>query len=286
MSYSLSKTVFILNLGSGRKKTNPLLEDLKKRELNYFISESAENFKLFIDSNLADYKTIVICGGDGTINNIINQTHNHSLTYAIYPGGSGNGLARELGYKKDLDRLLQSIEKQHTLTIDLIKINNQYCINMAGIGFDGYVAHQFDKSKKRGFKSYIKETIKALRKYKTIHAKITTDDKTREGKYFMINIANTRQFGNNAYIAPNAQFNDGLIELALIHKIPFYKIPLFFYRLFNLKLKDSKHIEYLQTKTVLIDTNATYYHIDGEPLQYSIPLKISIAKRVQFIIMT
>ena len=278
-----TKTLFILNLSSGRKKGSALLKELKKRKLNFHISKSAESFKEFIAEEGRQYKNLVICGGDGTIHSIINQTHHLDVAYAIYPGGSGNGLARELGYKKNLDRLIDGLKRNEKLAVDLIKINNQYCVNMSGIGFDGYVAHQFDKGNKRGFQSYIKETLKALRSYKLIEAELNFDGKKIAGQFFMINIANTRQFGNNAYIAPNAQFNDGLIEVAMIKKVPLFSLPTFLYRMFSLGLKNSKYIQFLQAKELYLKTNANFYHIDGEPLAYEEPLQISIPKQIQFI---
>ncbi len=283
MQSHLSQTLFILNLSSGRKKSSPLLHELVKRRINYYVSNSAIEFEGFINQETQKYKTLVICGGDGTINSIINQTHHLNVTYAIYPGGSGNGLSRELGFKQDLDHLITSIEKGITQEVDLIKINEQYCINMSGIGFDAFVAYQFDKSKKRGLKTYIKETANALRKYEPIEVNALVDNKEIKGKYFMVNIANTRQFGNNAYIAPKAQFNDGLLELALIQKIPITNLPSFLYKLFTAKLKDSKYIEYLKAKKVSIETNAAFYHIDGEAYEYTNTLNIKIDKKVRFI---
>ncbi len=285
MKNCLQHTLFVLNLSSGRKKSNSLLPKLKDLGIPYYISTSSSDFKSFItnEQNTQHLKNIVICGGDGTINSVLNHAHDLNITFAIYPEGSGNGLARELGYKKDLHKLIRSLEKNESWAVDLILINDQYCVNMSGIGFDGYVAHRFDKGVKRGFQSYIRETIVALKKYKPIEVQLYFEQHNVKGTYFMVNVANTRQFGNNAFITPGAQFNDGLLEIALVKKIPFLQLPFFLFRLFNKSLTNSKYVEFIQSKKVLLETSATHYHIDGEPYRYEQPLVISIPKQVKFI---
>lgn len=284
MKSNLAEILFILNQSSGRKKAGGLIDELKKRELHFFISPNAVAFEKFISAEKDKWKIIIICGGDGTVNSIVNQMHDLDVVFGIYPLGSGNGLARELGFKKDLDVLIKSIENLNPRQIDLIKINERYCCNVAGVGFDGYVAHYFDKSNSRGIWSYAKESAKAIFKYKPVFAKIIIDDKqVIEGEYFMINIANTRQFGGNAYIAPQADFNDGLIELALVKKIPFYRLPMSLLKLLTKGLRNSKYIAYHQAKKINLKVGSQFYQIDGEPLDYKMPLEITIPKKIKFI---
>jgi diacylglycerol kinase family enzyme len=99
----------------------------------------------------------------------------------------------------------------------------------------------------------------------------------------MVCIANTRQFGSGAFIAPNAKYNDGLLEVVLIRPLPFYRLPLLIYRLFNGTLANSRYVEFIQTRSVSVKSNSDSYHVDGEPKVMRGPLDISIHGQINVI---
>jgi len=89
---------------------------------------------------------------------------------------------------------------------------------------------------------------------------------TREGRFLMITVANTRQFGNNALIAPRAKPDDGFFDLVLVKPFPFFLYPVFVIRLFLGTLKEGKFTEFIRTnQEVQIESGCKKYHIDGEP---------------------
>jgi diacylglycerol kinase family enzyme len=89
-------------------------------------------------------------------------------------------------------------------------------------------------------------------------------------KLFVLTIANTRQFGNNAFIAPDARPNDGIIDIVLIKPFPKILGPVFIIRLFTKRLNESKYVKHIKTdKEIVIQTDETRFHIDGEPLKIS-----------------
>ena len=165
------------------------------------------------------------------------------------------------------------------MDLDIIKINDLLCINTCGVGIDSYVAHAFSKTKNRGFFNYILLTAKSLFTFGPFKAKIILDDFRIDGEYLMLTIANTRQFGNNAFIAPMAKPNDGVIELILVKPFPFYMYPVFILKMFQGKLKKSRYIECLRiAKDFIIDSDYKDFHIDGEPIQVNGELNISILR--------
>jgi diacylglycerol kinase family enzyme len=106
-------------------------------------------------------------------------------------------------------------------------------------------------------------------------------------KLFVLTIANTRQFGNNAFIAPDARPNDGIINIVLIKPFPKILGPAFIIRLFTKKLKESKYVKHIKTdKEVVIQTDETRFHIDGEPLKISGEVVIRIKREALKVLRT
>lgn len=282
---TLQDIIFILNPNSGTKP-GKILKTFKELapEIDYFISNSLEEFDVFLKTKAEKYKVLIICGGDGTINTTLKYLIQHpKLKLAVLPNGSGNGFARELGFNGDIKELLDCILRDGTEMVDVLKVNNELSCNMLGLGFDSYVANEFEKMPSRGLKTYVYCAVQALLKYKPIQAKVTVDGTEIEGKYHMINVANTRQFGNNALIAPKAVYNDGLFDLVLIKKIPFYVVPGFVVRLFLGKLKNSKYVQFVKANNLVIDSNSETYHVDGEPKALTETLNIEILKQIKVV---
>lgn len=280
--------IFILNPNSGKKKISELINQIKRSnaQLSFFVSNTFNEFKEFVGKNIQKYKVFVIVGGDGTINSSINFFYDYpDKILAIFPTGSGNGFAKEMGFKKDIKSLLEDILKAEIIEIDILEANGEKFINIFGLGFDSYVAHDFSKRKKRGLKSYILSVSKSIFRFKPIFIEIFSKETKLKGKYNILAVANSQQFGNNARIAPNAKPNNGSLELVLIKPFPFYYYPVFIVKLMTGKLKSSKYIDYKKTNNELIlKTSFEKYHIDGEPRTHKgkFTLKI-LPQKVQFI---
>ena len=100
--------------------------------------------------------------------------------------------------------------------------------------------------------------------------------KKYNGKYLMINIANTRQFGNNAYIAPMASKSDGLVDMVLVKKFPLTYSALFAFRMFTKKLKDDDYVTYLPVSEIEFKVNTKNWHLDGEFNKIKSPIHIKV----------
>lgn len=221
-------------------------------------------------------ETFVAVGGDGTISNMAKSIINTDKILGIFPAGSGNGFSNETNFSKDIDQLLDKIKANKTRKIDTLMINDKFSINVSGTGFDGEVTKEFEKTS-RGFLNYIKVSIKTFFSYKPIRADFKTAAfKPYSGEYLMLNFANTRQFGNNAYIAPQASKSDGKVDIVLVKKFPIYYSPLFAIRMFTKKLKSDRYITFLQASEVEFSVNTENWHIDGEYNKLPSPIKIKV----------
>lgn len=282
MGYNREDIVFIVNANSGKKDSKSLVDKIFNidNSFNVHVTKSVEEFEDFIKKNIDNFKVFIIAGGDGTINEMVKYLFNRTdKVLAIIPQGSGNGFARETGFKTKLNKLIDSAYKGETYLSDVIEINNKKFINAAGIGFDSCVAHHFAQREKRGLIGYFFTTLKCMRKFKNFDAKISFDGINLEDKFKMVTFANTRQFGNNALIAPKANPRSGKLDVVMIKPFPFYYYPIFVINMFTGRIKDSKYIIYRQIKSDLkIKSLFSKYHIDGDPIEFDKTTVLKIHK--------
>jgi diacylglycerol kinase (ATP) len=282
--------LIIINPNSGQKQVTKILEEINSlnQTILTVITNNLEELKDTFKSSIEKYHIFIVAGGDGTVNEAIKYLYNKTDKFlGVVPTGSGNGFARELGFEKSIGNLIRDTKKGKSVNIDVISVNGKNCINTAGLGFDSFVAHNFQNKNKRGLKSYVASVIKSIFAFTPFHSTIIIDKEKIEGKFLMITIANTRQFGNNALISPNSKPNDGIFELVLIKPFPLYLYPIFIIRLFTGRLKDSKYLRYINVKDrVEIESDYKKYHIDGEPNIFTKNLSIKMLKHKVRIIKT
>ncbi len=272
------KSAFIINPFSAKKNYQPFVDELHKKVDNplYLISQSLEDTDEFIRRVWNDVDVFVAVGGDGTISAVAQKLINTNKILAVFPAGSGNGFSNETNFNKNISRLLKKIEAKKCREIDTFMVNEHFSINVSGTGFDGKVVKEFEKTN-RGFKNYIKVSIQTFFKYKPIKIKFLEENyKQYNGKYLMLNIANTRQFGNNAYIAPMASKSDGLVDLVLVKKFPLKYSPFFAFRMFTKRLKDDDYVTYLPVSEMEFKVNTKTWHIDGEFKKIKSPIHIKV----------
>lgn len=286
-----NKALFILNPKAGVPPVNFIISkdlDRRKHELTCIKSMCISDSEILIKENFNKYDVFVAAGGDGTVHTIASELVGSEKILGVLPIGSGNGFAKEFGFKMNIRALLSNIEKRESTEIDVIEINDKLCLNVAGIGLDSFVAHSFNKLKLRGFLPYVWLTFKTFWRLRPFHVTIRSGGEVIVSeKLFVLTIANTRQFGNNAFIAPEAKPNDGIIDIVIIKPFPKILGSLFIIRLFTKRINKSKYVRHFKTdKEIVIETDETRFHIDGEPLKISGKVVIKIKKEVLKVLKT
>jgi YegS/Rv2252/BmrU family lipid kinase len=260
---------FIVNPNAGSKnkaKYTKLIKLIKSNDA-HSIWETTEPLEAvdFAQKALDEGATrIIAVGGDGTINEVASVLVGKSIALGIIPVGSGNGLARHLNIPLNYKKAFQKALVGATIKIDVGHINNRPFFCTAGVGFDAAVSHRFANSKGRGLVNYIKATIITLFKYKPILVSINNAPLEN---IFSLSIANANQFGNNAFISPFSNIQDGQLELVKIGILNKLQAGIIAVRLFKKSIHHSNDVHILACKTASI-----YYaknapiHIDGENL--------------------
>lgn len=211
---------------------------------------------------------VISVGGDGTMNEIASSLLHTNTRLGIIPMGSGNGLARHLNIPLDIAKAIDLLNNFSVTTIDSGIINGKPFFCTAGIGLDAQVSKVFDELPTRGLKTYTKAFIKKVRSYKGDNLKIKLND-AREisGKFLLTTFANSNQFGNNAFIAPEASLTDQQLNLVLLKPVNALQAIEKIYKLFSKQLhKDKDTIQLLFTKIEISKNETGPAHIDGDPV--------------------
>lgn len=211
------------------------------------------------------FSQVIAVGGDGTVNEVASGLLYSSTPMGIIPKGSGNGLARHLGIPLKIESSLTTLFKSKVVAMDTFRLNGKLSLNVSGIGFDGHVANLFGNDKKRGLQGYVKLTLKEFMRFKEFEVEITTDKGLSKRNAFIIAIANSSQYGNNARIAPAASICDELLNVSILKKVPPYRLD-FMYAFLQGKIAESSYCDIVETQAMKIKVNTPIaFHIDGEP---------------------
>lgn len=285
-----NSALFILNPKAGILPVNFIisLELDRRKNVSYVKSLSVDDTESLLDANFDKYKTFIAAGGDGTVHSVANKLIGSEKILGVLPMGSGNGFAREFGFWPIIKPLLDDIERGESIKIDVIQINEKLCLNVAGIGLDSFVAHSFDRVKLRGFFPYVWLTMKTFLQLRPVFITIHIDgEEVVSENLFVLTIANTRQFGNNAYIAPEAIPNDGMLDIVLIKPFPKVLGLVFIIRLFTKRINNSKYVRHIKTdKEVIIQSDENRFHIDGEPVKLSGKVVVKVKREALNVLKT
>ena len=220
---------------------------------------------------------VVAVGGDGTVNEIASALAGTNTALYIVPTGSGNGLARDLGmFGLSNKQIIERIRKNNAYKIDCGEVLGRKFFCTCGSGFDAYIGHLFSMTKVRGFLTYIKLSLSAYKNYTplTYDFSFTSSKSTGDSSEtyiretaFVANVANNKQFGNNAYIAPTANMQDGLFTVTIIRPFRWYQIPYMAFSLFFKSMHKNKFVKTFDCgNCTLALPKGAVLHIDGEPI--------------------
>lgn len=287
--FNNNKTLLLLNPKAGTRRLSALVRQLAnfRDDFDYITIPEIEDLRSFIKSKIDYYETFIAVGGDGTVNSVASNLINTDRILGVLPFGSGNGFAREMGFRRNIRSLADDIKRKEYFGIDVLRINDSTCVNVAGVGIDSFVAHSFHTLKRRGLWNYGVTVLKIVRKLKPFNAAVSINDKLIEDQFYMISVANTRQFGNDAFLAPHAKPDDGKFNIVLLKPFPKYLLPVLLVRLLSGTLKESNYIKYFESDNPgIIYTNETRFHIDGEPCNLTGEIKVEILKNALRILKT
>ena len=223
------------------------------------------------------FDACVAVGGDGTVNEVARSLVHTGTALGIVPCGSGNGLARHLCLPMDIRKSIEIINKCKIDTFDYGIVNGQPFFCTCGMGFDAFISLKFAEAGKRGPITYVENVLKEGLKYKPETYVIEDETGTHHHKAFLVACANAAQYGNNAYIAPGASMQDGLMDVIIMEPFDVLDAPLIAMDLFAKTLSGNSRIKTFKARHVHIHRSAPgAIHYDGDPIMTDADVDVDI----------
>jgi YegS/Rv2252/BmrU family lipid kinase len=292
------RIIYLINPIAGTRNKNSLPELIssrtKEKGIEFeIVSTVASGDYEFLKEKIRKEKItdVVVCGGDGSINQAVYPLVNTGARFGVIPLGSGNGLALAAKISRDTNKALDTIFAGHSKKIDGFLVNNQFACMLCGLGFDATVAHEFAKKGKRGLMNYAKITATNLFHSHTYKFEIEANDHRFSSDAYFISVANSNQFGNNFTIAPEAKLSDGLLDVVIVQKstkpLLLWNVMMQVWRGRVRPMENSatgtqpersrRAVKYFQTDKITIkNQDLAPMHIDGEPKDTPSELNIKV----------
>ena len=281
----MRKILFIINSNAGKTEFDIRKEDIEETfrkagrlsEIEVVNTRYKNHTKYLIDAFDTlnyDEKIVIICGGDGSLNELVNVAYGKNMTLGLIPTGTGNDFAKNFSYE---NFTLKSLLNFKSKKIDLIKVNDFYSINVTSLGFDTQIldrAYKYlEKNPKLGKKAYIKAVISSLNKItsENLELKLKLKDGSNfeiSGNFLISALCNGGFYGTGFNPAPEAKIDDGVLNLLLASKIPFIKFLPMIKKYKEGRHKDSKYIREVLVKSGTIRSKDIFLaNADGEIFQ-------------------
>lgn len=258
--------------GTGKKKGLPEMVESRMSSMGYdldvrFTTCRGDATRLSREASDLGYGLVLAAGGDGTVNETAQALCGSQTALGIIPAGSGNGLARHIGIPINARASLDVIAQEHVAECDYGTVNNRPFFCTFGVGFDAAVSHAFAKQSRRGLMMYMKSALQQYLNYRPETYAISANGKILTEKAFVIACCNASQYGNNAYVAPDASIRDGLLDIVIIHQGSPIDTAMVGMDLFTGYINKNTLIHSFRAPSAVIyRSDEGPAHIDGEPM--------------------
>ena len=271
--------------GTSDKKDIPYLieELLDKDQFDYSIRETeyaGHAYEIAKESKEQGIDIVVAIGGDGTVNEVGRALVHSNTALGIIPTGSGNGLARHLLIPMKIKGAIQVLNDCEITDLDYGIINEHPFFCTCGVGFDAFISEKFAEAGKRGPITYLENILKEGLKYEPETYEIEAENGTIKKKAFLISCANASQYGNNAYIAPQASMSDGMIDVIIMEPFDALEASQISIEMFNKTLDKNNKIKTFRSKEIKIYRKAPgVIHYDGDPIETGKEIVVTLKEK-------
>lgn len=276
------------NAGNGLFKNNLdlIIEKFQKKKM-FLVPVRADRkeilHEVMREMNPGEYKKVIAAGGDGTIHIMINamMQYNIDLPIAVFPSGTANDFAYYFDLPHDIDSMVKIALEEHYTYTDIGRANDKYFINVAAMGFLVDVSQKTDPNIKNtlGIISYYLKGVSEIPNLKPIPVKITSEEYNAEDRIYFMLVMNGRSAGGFKRIAPQAEINDGLLDVMLFKEMPVLELAPLLFNVMTGQHQENKNVKFFRTKKLFVEsTQQVGTDLDGEK-GADLPLEIEVLPR-------
>ncbi|HTF28478.1 MAG TPA: diacylglycerol kinase family protein [Flavitalea sp.] len=263
------KCLFIVNPGSGagQKDWEQIIKDFfagRSEQIQFYQLEKDADNKEEIKKMIRSYQPdrVITAGGDGTIKMTAEALLEFNIPLGIIPAGSANGMAKELNIPLNPEAALQLSISAQSKPLDLISINNEYCIHLSDIGLNASMLERFEENERRGFLGYIEALMKMMGRHQFMRVTIYANNRIYKRKVVMAVIANASKYGTGAIINPAGDPSDGEFEVVLVRRLGLFAL---LRMIITRKPLNENRVEIIKCKQMRLTVTRPYpFQIDGE----------------------
>lgn len=232
------------------------------------------------------YGVVIAAGGDGTINEVVNGIAGWPVTLGILPTGTMNVFAYELGLPlEQLRKCWEVIEDGHVAEIDLARANDQFFVQLAGVGLDARAVEATDLTIRRtiGPLSYVLAALQIISSPPPRLQIACADGRQFEASFALI--GNGRHYGGPFPVFSQAQNNDGRLDLLMFRNQGYLHIVRYLQGILAGKPEQMPDVEYLQVPALsVVSDQDTPVEVDGE-VSLRTPVRFELApKRLRVLV--
>ena len=267
--------------GSGQRKLRQALQALENEGASVKVlstSRAGSATSLARQAAAKGARRLLVAGGDGTINEVINGLAGSETELAIIPTGTANVLALELGVPSEIDAACRLARESASTRIDLGRAGRRYFTLMAGVGFDALVINNVNPVLKRsihraafpvmGLLTFLQENLPLL----------TVRCREYESEGYFVIVANSRYYGGKFGPTPEASMIDGRLDVCVLKGKSLQEMLSFWLAALRKNQVDTARADYFQADEVEIICPAgkpVPVQTDGEIIG-ELPLKVTV----------
>jgi YegS/Rv2252/BmrU family lipid kinase len=205
--------------GRARKAMPELDAALRDQGLDYriLLTTSLDHGREEALGAVAGGEIPVVMSGDGLIGQIGGALAGRDATMGVIPGGRGNDLARVLRIPTEIRGAVGLLAAGATRTIDVGEVNDRRFLGIASCGFDSDANRIANQARfVKGNLVYLYAALRALAAWKPARFELLLDDEPRSFTGYSVAVANNKAFGGGMFIAPDAELDDGILDVVSI----------------------------------------------------------------------
>jgi YegS/Rv2252/BmrU family lipid kinase len=222
----------------------------------------------------------VVMSGDGLIGQIGGVLAGGDLPMGVIPGGRGNDLARVLGIPTEIPAAVDLLAAGPTRAIDVGEVNGRRFLGVASCGFDSEANRIANQTRLvKGNLVYLYSALRALAAWKPARFELTLDGDPRSFSGYSVAAANSKAFGGGMFIAPDAELDDGKLDVVWISEIAKLRYLANLPKVFKGRHVDNEEVTVLRAAEVTISADRPFaVYADGDPLA-DLPATIRVLPR-------
>ena len=275
----MKKIKLIYNSGAGQSKfkyfLDPIIEKFMDNDIEVSIFRAANNTNLYEflkDVDKDGYSAIVVAGGDGTVNRVVNvmMKNNIKTPLGVIPAGTSNDFARHLKMPQNFSECIDKLLTFNVQPVDVGKVNDKYFVNICSAGLFTNVSQKVDPNLKNslGMLSYFITAVNQMVKFKPFEVKIETENDIYIEKVKVMLVFNGSSVGGIDAFCDNSSIQDGLLDMLIIKDCNIADTSLLAGKLFAKNHYTDKNVIYSKEKWIKITkTKGKCYlpDVDGDP---------------------